>query len=111
MGKGFSVLMYGSIANSGLTDGSFMSVRTGDTEYKVYRNANEEGSLTLSAGNTTSYNFTYFAYNILGSVSFSFDTNDTIGFSFFANNITYSEVSTLDGIINTFQTSLGRNTY
>jgi len=47
-------------------------------------------------------------FNMVGG---SFYTNDTLGFSFFADGLTYAEVPILDGIINTFQTSLGRNTY
>ena len=93
-------------ANGGLTDGSFIAIRTGNTEAQLYRNTVNVDTFVSATGSLTSTSLLLF--NMVGG---SFYTNDTLGFSFFADGLTYAEVPILDGIINTFQTSLGRNTY
>jgi hypothetical protein len=97
-------------ANGGLNDGSFMMVRTGITESQLYRNTTNIDTYTSGVGISSELPILLFTMTS-GTSPGAFYTNDTLGFAFFADNLLYSEVSTLDGIINTFQTSLGRNTY
>jgi hypothetical protein len=49
--------------------------------------------------------------NINGSPYSGQYWNGTMSFLWFGKSMSSSEVSTLSSIINTFQTSLGRNTY
>jgi len=106
----------GLTLNNGNLDGNYIGTRTtGNTSSSfLYRNNNLEitttGDTYTSDGSLTSpvYLFSYNLNNTPYGAAFS---NSTSAFSFLGEGLSASEVSTLDGIINTFQTSLGRNTY
>ena len=87
--------------------GMFLSIRTGNTESKLYHNGIEK--FTKSDALTIATNATWWYFNLNNNaVRWS---NSRLAFGYLANDLSYSEASTLSTIINTFQTSLGRNTY
>jgi len=96
-------------AYSGHRDGNFIVIRTGATDTHLYGNgsfiASVSGYTNLTASNPGFYLFEY------QGAPGSWFNDDTLAFTFFADDLSYAEAITLDGIINTFQTSLGRNTY
>ena len=97
-------------ANGGSNTGQFITVRTGTTEAQLYRNTVNID--TYTSVNQLSAPDPMLIFNMWSSTApGTFYSQERMSFVFFANNLLYSEVSTLDNIINTFQTSLGRNTY
>jgi len=106
-----------STSNNGNRDGNYIATRTtGNTSSAfLYRNNNLEITTTsdtyTSSGSLTSPVFV-FNFNLNSGSPYGISySNATLGFTFMGEGLSASEVSTLDGIINTFQTSLGRNTY
>ena len=92
-------------------DGNHTVVRTGTTEFAVY--VNETQHATASGYNTSSATnlMSLFVFTANGSPTAGTYRDDTLGFCYFGSDIDYSETITLQGIINDFQTALGRNTY
>jgi hypothetical protein len=90
--------------------GNYIATRTGSTAGYLYRNATlwqtDSNTYTKDASGRSVY---VFAIRI--ATGFFDPTPDTLSFTFVGDGLSTTEVSTLDGIINTFQTSLGRNTY
>jgi hypothetical protein len=101
------------VNNNGNIDGNYILNRTGSTVGYLYRN----NSLVVT--NTSSYtkpvsgnrDIFLFTLNLNGSAYSNSYANQTLSFSFMGQGLSNTEISALDGIINTFQTSLGRNTY
>jgi len=99
-------------SNGGNYDGNYIATRTGSTEGYLYRNTNLilTNSTTYTKGGSITDNYV-FNVNVSNAPFAQGYANQTYGFTFMGEGLSASEVSTLDGIINTFQTSLGRNTY
>ena len=95
-------------ANSAMT-GNFIVSRTSDTTSYMTRN----GSQILSANTTTSgvLNFDFYlgARNEDGSPNYYNDRR--IQFATIGSGLTPSEMTTFSNIVNTWATSIGRNTY
>ena len=94
---------------SGHLDGNFIVIRTGATDTHLYGNGSFIASVSGYVNNTGS-NPGFYLFEYQGAPG-SWFNDDTLAFTFFADDLSYAEAITLDGIINTFQTSLGRNTY
>jgi len=106
-----------SASNSGNRNGNYIATRTTSNTSSafLYRNNNLEITTTsdtyTSSGSLTSPVFV-FNFNLNAGTPYGISySSATLGFTFMGDGLSASEVSTLDGIINTFQTSLGRNTY
>jgi hypothetical protein len=102
------------VANSGNIDGFYIGSRTTTTNVAYYRNGNTTPITTQSATYTLgSPDYDLFLFNMsFGSIPYSDGyANQTLAFAFFGTGLSASENATLSTIINTFQTSLGRNTY
>ena len=89
---------------------------TGTTDANVYFRGNTTPIMTSTKGlGILNVNDEYLVFNasLGGSSPLSgYYSDNTHSFTFIMDDgLSASEVSTLDGIINTFQTSLGRNTY
>ena len=92
--------------------GNYHNVRTAQNAVRIYRNATQVSTdLTTAVNNQSSgiYPMYLGAINLAGNPGF-YSTKNEI-FSYIATGMTTSDTITLDAIINTFQTSLGRNTY
>ena len=101
-------------ANSGNVDGQYIVSRTSSSLARMYRNTTGVLDYTRTyvtgAGSALSMFVWTFANN--GGIPFNTYSNQEMNFIFFmSKGLSASEVSTLDNIINTFQTSLGRNIY
>jgi len=100
----------GSVATSA---GLFTSSRTAQNELKGYRNATQVGSTLTTNQNTAdittslNYNLYVLAQNNAGTTA-SYSTRN-LAFMHIGAGLTSSEVSTFYTIIQTFQTTLGRN--
>ena len=98
-------------STGGTYKGNYIATRTGSTASYLYKNTN------LYITNTNTYTKDASGKNVYvlairtGTTTFFGPSVDTTAFTFMGEGLSVSEVSTLDGIINTFQTSLGRNTY
>jgi len=101
-------------ANSGNIDGNYIVNRTGTTYTSLSRNATTILSNTTAPVSLQGTN-KIFVFNMgYNNPSIPYGNgyaNQTFGFTFMGEGLSNSEITTLDGIINTFQTSLGRNTY
>ena len=97
-------------SNGGVLTGNFISIRTGITQSDLYKNSVNIDTLVVPPQSTYNIPFYLFAANVFNIFTDNY-SNDRLSFAFLANNLTYSEVPILSTIINTFQTSLGRNTY
>jgi len=99
--------------HSGDTSGNYIANRTGTTEEIVYRNGNLIITKSGNDGTTTGINADWFvlATNNAGATGANWESKQRFSFHFACEGLSNSEITTLDGIINTFQTSLGRNTY
>ena len=97
-----------SPANSATT-GFYIVSRTTDTTSYMSKN----GSQILSGTTTTNSNQPYEI--ILGgrndNGTFSYSTDRPIGFATIGSGLTPAEMTTLSSIVNTWATSIGRNTY
>ena len=110
---GFYSVQYNSTQPTEQT-GIYSIVRTGTTEAPVYINENTTPFTTLTGsynGNQPTDPVYIFAFNVNGSPLNNGYTEDTLGFCYFGEGLDYSETLTLQGIINDFQTALGRNAY
>jgi len=100
-----------STANSGNITGNYIVNRDSSDDTAVYRNATEILSATQSPlVGADSQPFYVFNTNVSGSPGSNYGTH-TMCFAFVGEGLTTSEITAFDGIINDFQTSLGRNTY
>jgi len=104
--------------NGGNIDGQYITTRTGSTQADLYRNTSFIGSHVASYTKPVSPdsgpNIYFWNFNFDAPPGTPYSNgyaNQTLAFSFMGEGLSSTEVSTLDGIINTFQTSLGRNTY
>lgn len=108
----FNIDKPGDFANT-TNGGNYHNVRTAQNAVRIYRNGTEVGSNLTNAANNTSSGISPL---ILGGLYLSsgganfFSTKRQI-FSYIATGMTVANTITLDGIINTFETSIGRNTY
>ena len=95
-----------------LIEGNYIATRTGTTTMVLYRNTTQilTGTNSYTKGGTD-YDIYLFNFNQNNAPYGNGYANQTLAFTFMGEALSPSEVSTLDGIINTFQTSLGRNTY
>jgi len=103
-----------AIANSGNIDGQYIISRTSSSLARMYRNTIGVLDYTRSYTNGTgTYSSFVWNFSTAGGSPFSGGySNQEMNFIFFmSKGLSALEVSTLDGIINTFQTSLGRNIY
>ena len=101
-------------ANGGNIDGQYIISRTSSSLARMYRNTTGVLDSTTSYTNGTgTYSSFVWNFSTGGGNPFSGGySNQEMNFIFFmSKGLNATEVSTLDGIINTFQTSLGRNTY
>lgn len=92
------------ISDSPGADGLYIGVKTGTTQ-TLYRNGSSIGS-NSGGGTLPAQSILLHAAYTTGDFS-----NHTLGFAGIASGITSSEVSTLSSVINTFMTSINRNTY
>lgn len=102
------------VANGGNTDGFYINNRTGSTTTQLYRN----GSLTPILNLTGSYTQAGTAYPIalwnFYQATGVFGTgyaNQGLNFAFIGFGLDQTDITNLSSIVNTFETSLGRNTY
>ena len=101
-------LSFTSSANSANT-GCFVVSRTGDTFTGLYKNGVSELTSTKVTNGSVNVNLGIGAR--LGSTTTQGYTDRRCGFASAGSGLTASEVSTLSTIINTWATSIGRNTY
>jgi hypothetical protein len=101
-------LSFTSSANSANT-GCFVVSRTGDTFTGLYKNGVSELTSTKVTNGSINVNLGIGAR--LGSTTTQGYTDRRCGFASAGSGLTASEVSTLSTIINTWATSIGRNTY
>jgi hypothetical protein len=101
-------------SNGGNIKGFYALTRTGSTSSSLFRNGNTTPILTTTNSYTRSVsgiNILLWNMNFGGSPYTNGYANQTLNFAFIGKGLTASQTSTLSTIINTFQTSLGRNTY
>ena len=101
-------LSFTNNANSANT-GSFVISRTGDTFTGLYKNGSSELTSTKVTNGSININLGIGA-RISDVVPQGYTTR-RCGFATAGSGLTASEVSTLSSIINTWATSIGRNTY
>jgi len=101
-------LSFTSNANSANT-GNFVVSRTGDTFTGLYKNGVSELTSTKVTNGSINVNLGIGAR--IGSTTTQGYTDRRCGFATAGSGLTASEVSTLSTIINTWATSIGRNTY
>jgi len=101
-------LSFTSNANSANT-GCFIVSRTGDTFTGLYKNGVSELTSTKITNGSINVNLGIGAR--IGSTTTQGYTDRRCGFATAGSGLTASEVSTLSTIINTWATSIGRNTY
>jgi len=101
------------VDNNGNINGNYILNRTGSTVGYLYRNSSLVVTNTASYTKPVSGNKDVFLFtlNLNGSPYSNAYANQTLSFSFMAQGLSNTEITTLDGIINDFQTALGRNTY
>ena len=108
-------------ANSGNRNGFICGSRTGSTKADLYRNGTNVGTLTDNPGTSIANEaWQTLVFNTNNDPAIGGSTPNPLGgyyadeglnFYFISTGLLASEVSTLSTIINTFQTSLGRNVY
>ncbi len=97
-----------STSHSAMT-GYFVSSRESDTKSYLYKNGSLNYSSTTVTNGTTTTEIYVGARNDDGNpIGYS---NRPLGFVSLGNGLTPSEITTLSTIINTWATSIGRNTY
>jgi hypothetical protein len=101
-------LSFTNNANSANT-GCFIVSRTGDTFTGLYKNGSSELTSTKVTNGSINVNLGIGAR--IGSTTTQGYTDRRCGFATAGSGLTASEVSTLSTIINTWATSIGRNTY
>ena len=103
-----------TVANGGNTDGLFIANRTGATTSQLFRNGSLTpiGSLTgaYTEGGTSYPIALWNFYQSTGVFSNSY-ANQGLNFAFIGKGLTSTDITNLSSIVNTFQTSLNRNTY
>ena len=100
--------------NSGNRNGFYIVNRTNSTGSNVYRNGNLTPILSVSGTYTKAApggNFYVWNWNQDGAPYFNSYANQGLSFIFIGKGLTNTEITNLSNIINTFQTTLGRNTY
>jgi hypothetical protein len=95
-------------ANSATT-GYFVASRTSDSTTYLFKNGAVNLSGTTATNGTIAFSFYLNATNDNGTPT-SYSTKQ-IGFSSLGNGLTPSEITTLSSIVNTWATTIGRNTY
>ena len=102
-----------SASNGGNIPGLYIGNRTGSTTSELYRNGNLTPILILTANTyTESTGVDVFLWNInIGGPYGNGFANQGLNFAFIGKGLTISDVNNLSTIINTFQTTLGRNIY
>ncbi len=108
-------------ANGGNRNGFICGSRTGSTKADLYRNGTNVGTLTDNPGASIANEaWQTLVFNTNNDPSIGSSTpnplagyyaDEGLNFYFISTGLLSSEISTLSTIINTFQTSLGRNTY
>jgi hypothetical protein len=96
-----------TVRSNTTTEGFFGGSRTGSTQ--VYTKQNTTGT-TVNVTSTTpnAADYVYLAVRFGSPLAFS---DCTLGFGWLGTGLSNSQVDTLETLINTFQTALGRNTY
>ncbi len=89
------------------TRGLWIVSSTADTFNQIWRNAVSQGTI---AGGAKSPNIPTTSIKLFKRED-GYNYSGTLGFVFLSSVLTPSQISTLSTIINTFQTTLGRNTY
>jgi len=103
-----------TVSNGGNIKGFYALTRTGSTSSSLFRNGNTTPILTATNSYTESvsgYNILLWNMNLAGTAYFNGYANQTLNFGFIGKGLTATQISTLSTIINSFQTTLGRNTY
>jgi len=101
-------------SNGGNVTGFYALTRTGSTSSSLFRNGNTTPILTATNSYTesvTGLNIFLWTMNFEGVPYSNGYANQTLNFAFIGKGLTASQISTLSTIINSFQTTLGRNTY
>jgi hypothetical protein len=101
-------------SNGGNIKGFYALTRTGSTSSSLFRNGNTTPILTATNSYTesvTGYNIFLWNMNLAGTAYSNGYANQTLNFAFIGKGLTANQISTLSTIINSFQTTLGRNTY
>jgi hypothetical protein len=100
-------------SNGGNVDGFYIANRTGSTSSQLYRN----GSLTPILSYSTSYtqsgsqNQYLWNFNLGGTPYGNGYANQGLCFAFFGQGLSGTDITNFSSIVNTFNTTLGRNTY
>ena len=92
-----------------LSTGYFVSSRETDTKSYFYKNGSLNQSGTTTTNGTVPFSFYLGATNDNGNPG-SYGSR-AAGFASFGSGLTPSEITTLQTIVNTWATSIGRNTY
>ena len=103
-----------NVANGGNIKGFYALTRTGSTSSSLFRNGNTTPIVTVTNSYTKSgsgANIFLWNFNFNGSPYGNSYANQTLNFAFIGKGLTATQISTLSTIINSFQTTLGRNTY
>jgi hypothetical protein len=91
--------------------GLLLGVRRASTDRQLYKNGSSIGT-NVTSNNDALNNFSPFIFGQNpGDAGSIFYSNNTIGFVITGLALSTAEVSTLSTIVNTFMTSLNRNTY
>jgi hypothetical protein len=91
--------------------GLLLGVRRASTDRQLYKNGSSIGTNVTSNNDALNNISPYIFGQNPGASGSIFYSNNTIGFVITGLALSTAEVSTLSTIINTFMTSLNRNTY
>lgn len=97
-------------AGSPSTNGFYIGTRSSSTTHGVYRNGSALASTTTSTNSATSLPDSDFFFGAISSTGTpELPTSNEYALFFFADGFTASQISTFNTIVQTFQTTLGRN--
>lgn len=99
-----------NLISMGSSKGYYIFTRTASNARRWYRNGTSIGNDTTTSVSKTNANIYFFARNIQGTGAANYNARQWV-FASVGNGLTTTEMGTLSTIINTFETSLSRNTY
>ena len=91
--------------------GLLLGVRRASTDRQLYKNGSSIGTNVTSNNEALNNQAPFIFGQNPGAAGTIFYSNNTIGFIITGLALSTAEVSTLSTIVNTFMTSLNRNTY
>jgi hypothetical protein len=102
-----------SAGNGGNIDGFYIANRTGSTASQLYRNGSLTPILNYSTSYTQSGSFNQFLwnFNLGGSPYGNSFANQGLCFAFYGRGLSGTDITNFSSIVNTFNATLGRNTY